>query len=117
MIDTMLGVLGVVGYCLVYALAIVRLTGLIALDEISRPLREAAIARLNPASRTHRSIAYLLGGANDQGDGCPWCLSVWVGAAVVPAAWLWHDRPWLLLPALVLAGSQITGMLAGVGRG
>lgn len=48
---------------------------------------------------------------------CAWCASIWISAAVVPLAW-WHgDSLWLLLPALALAASQITGMLSDVGRG
>ena len=43
-----------------------RLTRLVAEDEITRPLREAA----TPGSR----VEYLLG--------CPYCVSVWAGMAV-----------------------------------
>jgi hypothetical protein len=117
MIDSMPGGLAIVCYALVYVLATARLTVLVAFDEITRPVREAAIRRLDPAKCSHRKLTYLLGGASDEGNGCPWCLSIWVGAGVVPAAWWWHDQLWLLLPALVLAASQVTGMIAGIGRG
>lgn len=43
---------------------------------------------------------------------CPWCVSIWVGAAAAPAVWLWGARPWLFVPALALAFSQVTGLLA-----
>lgn len=101
----------------VYALAVVRLTGLVAYDEITRPLREAAVRRLNPTQSWHRKVAYLLGGATDEGDGCPWCLSVWIAAAVTPVVWWFGDQPAVIIPALALALSQVTGMMAGIGRG
>lgn len=117
MIDTMPGVLIGLGLALVYALAVTRLTVLLAYDEITRPLRQALTARLNPAVGWHRKLAYVLGGADDDNAGCPWCLSMWVAAVVVPAAWFWHGELWLLLPALILAASQLTGMTASIGRG
>lgn len=101
----------------VYALAVVRLTGLVAFDEITRPIRESLVARLDPSKGWHRKIAYLVGGATDEGDGCPWCLSVYIAAAVAPLVW-WHgDHPAVIVPAFALALSQLTGMLAGIGRG
>lgn len=113
MIDSMPTWLGL----LVYALATARVTGLLAYDEITRPLRENAVRRLNPARRGHRAVAYLLGGADDDADGCPWCLSVWVAAAVAPLVYFFGDHPGVLVPALALALSQISGMTAAIGRG
>lgn len=101
----------------VYVLAVARLTGLVAFDEITRPLREAATNRLNPDKGWHRKLAYLLGGASDEGDGCPWCLSIWIAAAVAPLVWYHGDHPAVIIPALALAFSQLTGMIAGIGRG
>jgi hypothetical protein len=101
----------------VYALAVMRLTGLVAKDEITRPIREALVSRLDTSKGWHRKIAYLVGGATDEGDGCPWCLSLWIAAPVVPAAWYYGDQPWMIIPAAVLAISQITGMTAAIGRG
>lgn len=101
----------------VYALAVVRLTGLVAFDEITRPLREAAVRNLQPTKGWHRKLAYLLGGASDEGDGCPWCLSIWIAAAVAPlVVWQGHTL-WVFVPAAALAMSQITGWTAGIGRG
>lgn len=101
----------------VYALAVVRLTGLIAFDEITRPAREALVSRFDPArSRWHRNLAYLLGGASDDADGCPWCLSIYTASVVIPLAWWWGDHPAVAVPAFALAASQITGMIAGIGR-
>lgn len=92
---------------LVYALAVARLTGLVAADEISRPARDWLVDRL-PLSRAAVAVEYLLT--------CVWCVSVWVAAGVVAAAWHWGTRAWLLGPALVLASSQIAGMTSTVGR-
>ncbi len=101
----------------VYVLAVVRLTGLAAFDEITRPLREGAVKRLDPSKGWHRKLAYLLGGASDEGDGCPWCLSVWIAAAVAPLiVWQGHTL-WVFVPALVFALSQVAGMFAGLRRG
>jgi len=91
----------------VYALAVARLTGLITADEISRPARDWVIANLPPYP-VFIPVEYLLT--------CPWCVSIWVGAATVLMAWRWGGAPWLLGVALVLAMSQIAGMLAPLGR-
>lgn len=50
------------------------------------------------------SIAYLLT--------CPWCMSVWVGTALVfgLGAWVSTPLPWLW----VAAGSTVAGFLSGV---
>jgi hypothetical protein len=101
----------------VYALAVMRLTGLVAKDEITRPIRQALIARLDTSKGTHRKIAYLVGGATDEGDGCPWCLSVWIAAPVAPLVWYYGHLPWVAIPAFALALSQVTGMTASIGRG
>lgn len=91
----------------VYALAVARITGLIASDEISRPAREWTVKHL-PLWRASVAFEYLLT--------CVWCVSLWVAAAAVPLAWHWGDRAWLVGPALVLALSQITGMVSALGR-
>lgn len=101
----------------VYALAVVRLTGLIAKDEITRPIREHLIERLNPDKGWHRKVAYLVGGATGDGDGCPWCLSVWIVTPLTPLIWYHGDHPAVAIPAFALALSQITGMTAAIGRG
>lgn len=43
---------------------------------------------------------------------CPWCVSIYVAAVVAPLAWAWGTRPWLAIPALALAFSHLTGLLA-----
>ena len=92
---------------LTYALAVARLTGLTVADDITAPARDWAIDHL-PLSRFGAAVEELLR--------CPWCVSMWVAAAVVPAAWNWGTRWWLLGPALILAASQIVGMTSTLGR-
>lgn len=106
-----------VWWWVVYALATTRLTGLLAADEITRPVREALIARLDPRKGWHRKIAYLVGGATDDGHGCPWCLSLWISAPIAPAVWYHGDQKWMIIPAFGLALSQVVGMIASIGRG
>lgn len=92
---------------IVYALVVARLTGVVTTDEITRTPREWLLARLDD-TRPARAVGYLIT--------CQWCVSIWVGAAVAPLAWFWGYLPWLLLPALALAASQVTGMLSDLGR-
>ena len=44
--------------------------------------------------------------------GCPWCVSVWVGAAVVATAYAADGARWWEAPALALTASAGTGLLA-----
>lgn len=92
---------------LVYVLAVARVTGLITADEITCTPREWLVNHL-PANQVGVALEYLVT--------CPWCVSIWVGAATAPLLWLWGDTPGVLLPALALAASQVTGMLAPLGR-
>lgn len=91
----------------VYALAVARITGLIAADEITRPAREWVLDHLDDTAPA-RTVAYLIT--------CPWCVSIWVGAVAAPIAWYWGWHPAVILPALVLAASQVTGMASDLGR-
>lgn len=93
---------------LVYGLAVARLTGLITRDEITRPVRDGLLARLDEGRGWHRSLATLAT--------CPWCVSIYAGAVAAPVAWWWGESPVFLIPALVLAFSQVSGMLSDVGR-
>lgn len=47
---------------------------------------------------------------------CPWCVSIYVGAVAAPLIWFWGSSPWLAIPALALALSQVTGLLATKGE-
>lgn len=93
----------------VYALAVARLTGLVVADEITRPLRDGLLAKLDEDRASHRSLATLAS--------CPWCVSVYVGAVAAPVAWWWGEHPMFLIPAIAAAFSQVAGMVADVGRG
>lgn len=43
---------------------------------------------------------------------CPWCVSVWVGAAAAPLVYLWHCTWPVQIGLLALAASYVTGLLA-----
>jgi len=92
---------------LVYVLAVARVTGLITLDEITCHAREWVIEHL-PLNQAGVALEYFVT--------CPWCVSVWVAGLSAPLIWLWGDTPAVLIPALALAASQVTGMLAPLGR-
>lgn len=87
---------------ILYALAVLRVTRLVNLDEITDPIRIAAAHAFGPESK----IVYFLQ--------CPWCVSMWLGlgtAWIVPVLtplplWLW--------PFLGLAVSYLAGILAGL---
>lgn len=99
-----------------YALAVTRVTTLITHDEITRPVRECFIARFDPASRTHRLLVYLLGAPDGEAVGCPWCMSIWVGAGTAPIIYWWGNTPVVSIFMLALAASQVTGMIYAYGR-
>lgn len=64
---------------------------------------DIAAGRRQPTSTSARAVAYLLT--------CPWCMSVWVGAALLPVVHTWVaplPYPWLLWPA----ASAVTGLIA-----
>lgn len=108
---------------LVYALAVARVTRLVNVDRITEAPRDWLLARLwlraaggDPEfARTWRLdedadkplLVYLVT--------CPWCVSIYVAAVAAPIAYLWGDTPWLFVPALALAFSQVTGLLAQLG--
>lgn len=87
---------------LLYLLAVIRLTKLVVFDTITQPFRALLDRRLRKGSR----ITYVVH--------CPWCISVWLGAAAAPFAVLAADLSWWTLPLLVFASSHLAGLLAGV---
>lgn len=102
---------------IIYMLAVNRLTTIITTDEISRPARQALVRRFNPFNRAHRWLIYLLGDPEDTtANGCPWCVSIWVGLISAPLLWASHTSPYLLIPMTGLAASQVTGMTFRIGR-
>ena len=93
---------------MVLALAVARLTGLITQDEITRPLRDGFLRRLDEARAFHRFLAYLAV--------CPWCASIYVGAFAAVMAWLAGVLSAAFVPVAALAFSQVAGMTSGIGR-
>lgn len=89
----------------VCALAVARATALVVADDITQPLRDAALRRLHAGS----PIAELIT--------CPWCVSMWLAFGAAPLAWWYGTHPAVAIPALALAFSQIAGMVSNIGRG
>lgn len=98
----------------IYALATARLTGIATgLDEITRPYVRVKFANwVNPQeleSGWRHLVTYLAA--------CMWCASIYLGVlAMGPLSYWYGTRPWLLVPALGLAYSQVTGMTSKIGR-
>lgn len=102
---------------LIYTLAVARLTMVVTKDEISRPIRKGLVRRFCPEKQSHRLIVYLLGDAEDgTADGCPWCVSIWIGMLSAPLLWMAPTSPYLHVPLAGLAASQVTGMIFKIGR-
>jgi hypothetical protein len=81
------------------ALATYRLTRLLIEDEIAAPVRDWVWDRHDPADS---KIGYLFT--------CPWCVSIWAGAAVVVAR---RVSPTTWEPvARMLTASAVTGMIS-----
>ncbi|MGB8665668.1 MAG: DUF1360 domain-containing protein [Serratia inhibens] len=93
----------------VYALAVMRLDGLIRADSITEGARDALLAWLDDRPKT-------LGAFIADVIQCPWCLSIWIGAVAAPLVWFFGEHPVMLIPALLLAFSQVTGMTHNLGR-
>lgn len=92
----------------VYALACARVTGLVAKDEILGTPRKALLRYFVARGGDESLRAYMLI--------CQWCMSIWVAAPMAAAWWFAADSPWLLIPAALLAMSQLTGMMSKLGR-
>jgi hypothetical protein len=93
----------------VYALAVARVTGLIVADTITEPARDALIGWLDDRPKTLGAFVAAL-------IQCPWCAGMWVSLIAAPLVWIWGDHPVMLIPALGLAFSQVTGATANLGR-
>jgi hypothetical protein len=94
---------------LIYALAVARVTGLIVADSITEPARDALLGWLDDRPATLGSFVAAL-------IQCPWCAGMWVSLVAAPLVWFWGDSPVMLIPALALAFSQVTGATANLGR-
>lgn len=77
-------------------------------EAVRDPSTDDIIDYLRQGSRTRWVVAKLLT--------CAWCCGLWVSAAAAPLAFLYGAKPWLLIPALALAFSQVVGMLSNLGR-
>lgn len=94
---------------LVYALAVLRVTGLIVSDTITEPARDWALGWLDDRPATLGSFVAAL-------IQCPWCAGMWVSLVAAPLVWFWWDAPVMLVLAIALAFSQFTGMFSNLGR-
>lgn len=94
---------------LIYALAVARVTGLIVADTITEPIRDRIVGWLDdtPGSAGEWFASLIT---------CPWCAGMWISLVAAPLVWFWGDSPVMLVPALALAFSQITGATANLGR-
>lgn len=94
---------------LIYALAVARVTGLIVADTITEPVRDRLTGWLDdtPGSAGEWFASLIT---------CPWCAGMWVSLVAAPLVWFWGDSPVMLIPALALAFSQVTGATANLGR-
>lgn len=99
-----------------WALATARLTGLVTHDQITDPLRRATMARFDPTRRRHRALMYAIGGFDDEGHGCPWCVGLWIAALTAPLVATTHTHPvtWWTMAALAVA--QLVGATWTWGR-
>lgn len=121
------------------ALATYRLTLLVTDDAITEDAREAARARLSghAVQRTAAGTWRCICGEVDRAQpgvaeahvhaaraaldgwrgkaltliGCPWCVSIWLGAPVVALGYVAEGALWWEGPALFLSVSAATGLL------
>lgn len=75
-----------------------RITRLIVADQILHPLRVRIVLRLGP----DHWFAYLVT--------CAWCMSIWVGAGTLTAAYWWGGTRWWFIMVTAGAASLVTGI-------
>jgi hypothetical protein len=92
---------------LIYALAVMRVTGLVVSDSLTEPVRDRVKVWLD-GRRGGLFLAELIE--------CPWCAGMWISMAAAPLVWFWGDIPVMLVSALALALSQVAGMAHHIGR-
>ena len=109
----------------VTALAVYRLTILVTADKLTARWREAVVLRLQerrhgprpPASDSLDRMGWQSAVATDPHPlaylvQCPWCVSVWIGAALTGGTILWgHSTAWLAV-MLTLAFAAVAAILA-----
>lgn len=82
----------------VAALAVARVTRLITEDRVLVGLRQWVVRRWGEDSTQSYFVH------------CPWCVSIYVGLAFMPAAVLWPTK-WVVAACSFLAASMVTGLL------
>lgn len=85
-------------------LAVARVTRLITTDHIFERPRNALVRWFS--ERGHDQLAYLVF--------CPWCMSMYVGAAGAGAWYAWGETMPFMTVSGALAASYVTGFLASV---
>lgn len=79
--------------------AVARITRFVNADTLFESVRAAVLRRFGPG------YWYTL-------VTCPWCLSIWTAAAVVPVGWFAGRSPAYLIPAMVLSISYLYAIAA-----
>lgn len=87
----------------VYWLALARITRLVTEDKVFERPRSALWAFL--ADHRRPQLLYL--------SSCRWCASIWLSIPTLLIAYYHTSNPLVLIPAAALAGSYVTGFLAG----
>lgn len=87
---------------IVAAFAVARLTRLIVDDQITIGFRRWVLQKWGDESWQ----SYLMT--------CPWCMSIWVGAPIMPVAVIWPNQ-WIIAALAVPAASMVTGLLLDKG--
>lgn len=103
--------------------ATARLTRLVGRDSITFFFRDWLAARgedardrrtgkgLRMKSVTERVFAFV-----EDMVTCPWCLSIWMSAAVAVLAWHFGETVWFVVPAMALTASHFTGLVMTKGE-
>lgn len=84
---------------IVLAVAVARMTVLMAMDKITQPLRDAVLAKLGP----DHMITF--------GVNCPWCWSIWLGFPMTALTFATANPIWLII-LTALAVSWVASYLA-----
>lgn len=89
-------------------LAVARVTRLVTTDRITVRPRDAFVRWAAARSKAEDGglLAYMAF--------CPWCVSVYTGAAGGAAWWAWGDSRIFTAAVAALAASHIAGLLAGL---
>jgi Protein of unknown function (DUF1360) len=80
--------------------AVARITRFVNSDDLASSVRTAVLRRYGPDSYFYTLLS------------CPWCLSIWVAAAVVPLAWYCGESAAFQIPAAALSISQLYALAA-----